>query len=94
MGRSLSIKYLLNLTLIEAETGKAKSATPQQWRVKGRNNAPGFGKPSEANLAVWIKGFEDSTKAGGVNAHLGVLQVTGACIVDQDSGAEIASFSL
>lgn len=62
--------------------------TPYEWRVRRRGQVPGYGQPTGANLARHVRSFEDSTKPGGVNAHLGVTRVTRAVIRRNYPGAD------
>lgn len=60
--------------------------TPAAWPTKDA------GRPSDANLAAYVKVLEDSTREGGVNAHLGVTTVRSAQIVRQADAEIVASF--
>jgi hypothetical protein len=52
--------------------------TPAEWRVRTRGQLPGYGKPTDANLAAFVRRFEESSRPGGVNAHLGATRVASA----------------
>lgn len=63
------------------------------WQVKTNNvGIPGNGKPTDKNLARYIRELEDSTKTGGVNAHLGPMLILSARIVDQFTDEVKASY--
>lgn len=49
------------------------------------------GRPTEANLRRHIKSFEDATKPGGVNAHLGEVTVLRAEIRLNDGSGKIVA---
>lgn len=51
------------------------------------------GRPSDENLAAFVRGLEDSTLPGGVNAHLGVTRVGAATIVRQATGRVVATYT-
>lgn len=93
MGHSIAIAFTVDMTT-RGGSGKLYECTPAQWRVKSRTNAPGYGKPNAANLAAYVARFEESTLAGGCNAHLGVQVVVSAKIVDQRSRDSVASYSV
>lgn len=66
--------------------------TPAEWRVKSRGQVPGYGKPTDENLAKHVKVFEESTRPGGCNEHCGPMVVMNARVVDQDTGATLATY--
>lgn len=68
------------------------SWTPSEWRVKARGQVPGYGKPSNENLAKHALFVEASTAPGGVNAHLGYTKILKAHIVDNDTGVTVATY--
>lgn len=75
-------------------TTPAHRWTPAEWRARKRGPLPGYGQPTDANLARYVKAFEDSTKPGGVNAHLGETRVTRASIRRNTPGADpVASYT-
>lgn len=74
MGRTSTPTYV-----VEIEMPGYRYA-PAAWRVSSAVNAPGYGKPTDANLARYVEKFEESTRPGGVNAHLGFQRVTTARI--------------
>jgi hypothetical protein len=62
--------------------------TPAPWHC-GRN-----GRPTEANLALYVGDLEKSTAPGGCNAHLGETTVTRAWIRRNSiGGATVASYA-
>lgn len=62
--------------------------TPASW------NCRQYGRPTAANLAAHVKGFEDSTRPGGVNAHLGFTSVSSARIRrNQYAGDVVAEYT-
>lgn len=61
MGKSSTPKYVVEM----------EGSTPAAWRVKSRGaNCPGYGSPTEANLATYMQMFIDSLKPGGCNHHV------------------------
>jgi len=60
-GRSTTPKYVVDVKLKSPKW----SSTPSAWESKQA------GKPTEQNLAKWVKMYNDSIKPGGVNDHLG-----------------------
>lgn len=91
MGKSITIPVTVEMKTMTA-TG-SQVCTPSEWRTRERVNAPGYGTPNAENLATYIKKFEDSTKPGGVNEHLGVTVVTSALIKRQATGAILATYT-
>ncbi len=75
-------------------TGDTSSryCTPAEWRTKARVNAPAHGKPTDANLKLYVEMFEASTQPGGCNAHLGATVVFSAKITDHRSGVTKATY--
>lgn len=51
-----------------------------------------YGRPTDANLARFVKGLVESTKPGGVNSHLGQLYITAAQVVRQATGEIVAVY--
>jgi len=81
MGRSTTPTYVVHLTV------PGFHYTPAAWRVKQA------GRPTDANLAAYVKAFEASTEPGGVNAHLGPQTVRSAQVVRQATGEQVASYA-
>lgn len=52
----------------------------------------GLGKPTDANLAKYVKDFESGTQPGGPNDHLGVVKVTAAEITDTRTREIVARY--
>ncbi len=73
------------------KNGSVMVSTPSEWRTRTRTNVPAHGKPTVMNLLAYISVFEESTKPGGANAHLGETKVTMAFIKDQRSGKVLTS---
>lgn len=63
------------------------SYTPAGW------NAKHSGRPTAANLARYVEGLEESTREGGVNAHLGATVVWSAKIIRQATGDTVATYN-
>ena len=87
MGKIVKPKYRVEMT----------GVTPAAWRVKGYGQVPGYGKPTDANLEKFVHGYAKSLEIGGVNEHVSkalghVPYPTSARIVDQDTGAVVASW--
>jgi hypothetical protein len=88
MGKTRTYTYRLELRVISGAY-----YTPQGWLVRGsRLLGPGKGKPTAGNIDKWVTAFENSMRPGGVNAHLGIDQVTYARIVHQASGQVMAEW--
>jgi len=66
--------------------------TPAEWRTRSRGQLPGYGKPTEENLAAYVRHFENSTKVGGCNAHLGTTVVFSASVRDHRTGQVVATY--
>ena len=87
MGRTRTIPIVVVFDRVLATDGKAWREvrhTPAPWDTRR------YGKPTEANLARFIQELESSTAPDGVNAHLGVMQVSAARIVRQRDGKVLA----
>ena len=93
MGKSVTVPVVVEMKTLTAEG--PKGCTPMPWRsgLPSRANNPGYGRPTTENLKAFIKKFEDSTKPGGVNEHLGTTVVTSAFIKDQATGQVLASYT-
>lgn len=87
MGRSLTFTFRVKLVVHSAETGQPRTYTPFAWRVKES------GRPTDENLAAYVQAFEDSTKPGGVNAHLGREVVSSAKVRRQSTGEVVATYT-
>lgn len=86
--RDRAIRYTVHFT----STTRPGYITPAEWRVRSRGQIPGYGKPTEANLAKHVEAFETSTKPGGPNEHLGTTIVWAAHIKDQLTGKILATY--
>lgn len=89
MGRSRTPPYRIEYVAAyfrDRDHWEKIGMTPGGWDSKH------YGKPTTANLERVIKSFELSSKPGGVNAHLGEMQVTRARIVRQKDGHIIAEY--
>lgn len=49
---------------------EVEGCTPAIWRVRKQFNLPGYGRPTEKNLAKYVMDYIDSLKIGGVNQHI------------------------
>jgi hypothetical protein len=65
--------------------------SPMIWRVKRRGKTPGYGQPTDANLAKYIADFEQDCLTG-VNQHLGAQKVKRATIINQTTGDVVARY--
>ena len=90
MGRSYSIPVTVEMTST-CPSGTHKH-TPSEWRTRARGQFPGYGKATEENLKAYVQKFEESTKAGGCNEHLGLSVVFSAFIKDQRTGEILATY--
>ena len=88
MGRSIAIKYTVQVIV------RGVQNTPSEWRTRSRLNGvvPAHGAPTAANLAAYVRKYEESTLPGGCNAHLGVTKVARAVIVNQQTRETIANY--
>jgi hypothetical protein len=84
MSRSTTPAYRYEMVT----TGNGE-CTPAAWNVGGRY---GYGRPTAANLEKFLKAFEESTKPGGCNAHLGTTVVFSAKIIHQASHKVVATY--
>jgi hypothetical protein len=66
--------------VVEIRTDGRGGYTPAPWNVRSQPNRPGYGRPTDANLAAYVARFEASTRPGGVNAHLGAETVRRAWV--------------
>lgn len=80
----------------------ARSTTPT-YRVEYRANqgmTPGCwngrkdrdGRANAKNLAKHVKGYNESFKEGGVNAHLAGLVISSAKLIRQSTGEVVAEY--
>jgi len=88
-GRSTAIKYTVQIVVPGTHN------TASEWRPRSRlnGNVPGHGAPTAENLAKYVRGFEESTLAGGCNAHVGATKVASARIVNQETKQVLATYS-
>jgi hypothetical protein len=94
-GSSKPIHY----TVMLYQSGKRY--TPAAWDIrfpygpvksgpfKGKT---GLGKPTDENLKQYVKDFEEGTKPGGPNDHLGVAHISSAEIKDEFKGEIVARY--
>lgn len=87
MGRSVTPKYAVEFSGVSSN-GRPNRWTPMGWNCKQS------GRPTAANLAAFIKGYEASTLPGGVNAHLGVTRIAAAQIKFNVLGGETMAIYL
>jgi hypothetical protein len=88
MGRITTPKYAVEFFEVHTASG------PTHWTPMGWNSKQA-GRPTPANLAKFIDGYEASTRPGGVNAHIGPTVIGEARIVRNDgSHALVAGYSL
>jgi hypothetical protein len=76
MGRSTTPRYVVEMS---------GGFTAAAWRVRQD------GRPTDANLARYVAGFEASTAPGGVNAHLGTTRVRSAKVRENSYGGEVVA---
>lgn len=94
-GRTVRIRYQVQIY------SSGHNYTPAAWDVRfpygpvksgefaGKT---GLGKPTDANLAQYVKDFESGTAKGGPNEHLGPVKVTRAEIKDNNTGDIVARY--
>ena len=87
MGRSLKVRYALHLVTPESHT------TSMAWRTGTHYGAPGYGRPTAANIKRYIGKYNKSLRPGEVNAHIGRRgRATGGWVVDQNSMKIVAEW--
>lgn len=59
--------------------------TPMGW------NSRQAGRPTAANLAKFVRGYEASTQTGGVNSHIGPTRILRATILRNDGSREVVA---
>ena len=84
MGRSVTPTYR-----VEIESTPDCHMTAAIWRKE-------YGRPTEANIKVYVEKFNESLKPGGCNEHIGKAhpesRMLGATIVRQADGKVMASY--
>lgn len=86
MGRSVKVRFVVRMSQSPLPGATTSYTEPTAWPTKYA------GRPSDANLAAYIAKYEESTRPGGVNAHLGSRVVFKAEVVDQETGAVRATY--
>ncbi len=86
MGRSTTPPYRIEIV------GKSGMPCKMAWRLQAQYGIPGYGKPTNANLAKWVAGFNESMQPGGANAHVNDPVQT-AKLVRQSSGETVATYT-
>jgi hypothetical protein len=66
MGRTLTPKYSLEASFVDFANKKLGSLR-MGWPSK-------LGKPTNKKAEAWVRGFNESLKPGGANAHLRATQ--------------------
>ena len=66
MGRIVTPKYAVHVRTND----RGHALTPIAWRTRAQGQIPGDGRPTAANLAKWVEGYNASFRAGGSNAAL------------------------
>jgi hypothetical protein len=84
MGRSYTPKYR-----VWARTYRIADGSRRMDRI---GVAASEITPSDEGLADYVRSMDASTEPGGVNAHLGQQMTTSARLIDQSTGATVASF--
>lgn len=85
MSRTTTPKYAVTIYV------PGYTYTAMAWRVTSRGRTPGYGMPTDANLAKWVSDFEEDTRTGA-NKHLGPQTVERAVIVNQLTRKIVASY--
>jgi len=88
MSNTRYIKYVIHYTVKDGSYW-----TPHEWYARKRNQRPGDGKPTTANIANHVAYWEASTLPGGCNAHIGKSKILSAYVVDQMSGMVVAQWT-
>lgn len=88
MGRSIRIRYVVEMDFTVLQGGKSFYSTPTAWPGKY------VGRVSDKNLAKVVASFVDSLRPGGANEHLGkagILGVSAARVLDQDNDNKLVA---
>lgn len=86
MGTTRAVRYTVRIH----EDGRIISLG--EWRVAKLYGMPGLGRPSDKKLASYVEKFEQSTREGGVNHHLGEITVPRADVYDQRERVVVATY--
>lgn len=86
MGRSTTPTHRVEFGIVLAN-GKPVRHTPAGWDSKR------CGRPTDANLALYVEALEASTKPGECNEHLGRTTVHTAQIIRQANGEREALYA-
>ena len=85
-GRSRAVRYVVHFNVDRGFW------TPSEWRARREHQIPGYGAPTNENLAKHIAVVERATLPGGVNEHIGPTKILNARIVDQNTGQTVAEY--
>jgi hypothetical protein len=85
MGKSNTPTFRVEYTSMTLVTGR-KHANVVSWDVQQD------GPANEQSLRGFVRSMEQSTREGGVNAHLGAELIVAARLVRQSSGQTVARF--
>ncbi len=78
--------------VVRITTDPVALCSSAEWRCRRRGTLIPHGKPTAENLRVYCAVFEESTKPGGCNAHIGPHRIVTAEIVDQRTGSVVATY--
>lgn len=87
MGKITTPPYRLEWTE-RTQTGTTESHKVG-WDTKATQR--GQGKATKENAIRYLRHYEGSTKAGGVNAHIGERKVISFSLINQKTGNPVAS---
>lgn len=87
MGKTLIAPYHVWFEFVGSDGHKYE--TTFSWFVRTTVHHTGHGTPSDANLRKFVRHYEQSTQAGGCNAHIGPIDITKACIRRNDADGNL-----
>jgi len=80
MSSSRTPRYVVNFTTVHP----TQFHTGIEWKLSVH------GQPTDSNLISFCAKYEESTRSGGCNEHLGPMQISEAKIVDQKTSKVVA----
>jgi hypothetical protein len=85
MARSTTPSHRIVSSQVSAVDGVAIGMTSVAWRSH-------YGRVSQKSLARYVAQLEQSTQAGGCNAHLGAITVVEARVIRQSTNSVEAHY--
>ena len=72
-------------------TERTTLGTTEQHTTSWSAKEPGKGKATAENAIRYLRHYENSTKAGGYNSHIGERRVISFSLINQKTGNPVAS---